>query len=62
MPDSPQRIYDAEQNFEISCFWDSGFIWWLGAPVNGYKAYGQADTYEDAVRQLLEAFDRQGDD
>jgi len=31
-----QRIYDSEINFEISCFWDGGFIFKLGDEQNGY--------------------------
>jgi hypothetical protein len=37
-----QRLYDSEINFELSCFWDGGFIWKLGDSANGYAAEGRA--------------------
>jgi hypothetical protein len=27
--DTLQQLYDSEINFELSCFWDGGFIWKL---------------------------------
>lgn len=50
-----QKLYDSEINFEISCFWDGGFDWKLGDHMNGYKVYGNGDTFTDAVLDLCEA-------
>jgi hypothetical protein len=48
-----QDLYDSEINFDISCFFDGGFRVRLGDDTNGIKAEIRADTYADAVRQLL---------
>lgn len=51
----PQRLYDSEINFQISCFWDGGFDWKLGDEMNGFKESGTVSTYESALEQLLSA-------
>ncbi len=50
-----QMLYESEINFELSCFWDAGFIWKLGDYANGYLAEGNASSIEDAIRQLTDA-------
>ena len=50
-----QALYDSEINFELSCFWDGGFDWKLGDPVNGYRSKGNAETFEQAVEALAQA-------
>ena len=50
-----QSLYDSEINFELSRFWDAGFIWKLGDKANGYVAEGKADSLTEAVRQLSDA-------
>jgi hypothetical protein len=51
----PQDLYDSEINFQISCFWNAGFEWKLGDEMNGFRARGRADTYEQAVEALASA-------
>jgi hypothetical protein len=48
-------LYDSEINFELSCFWDGGFIWKLGDDANGYVAEGNGRTVEEAVTELADA-------
>lgn len=50
-----QRLYDSEINWEISTFWDGGFIWRLGDEHNGWKASGNTNTLEEAISALAEA-------
>ena len=50
-----QKLYDAEINFKIQCFWDNGFEWFLGDDLNGYAESGNADTVIDAVGKLFES-------
>lgn len=51
----PQRLYDSEINFNISCFWDGGFNAKLGDTINGYYAVGtELETYRDALVWLDE--------
>src|SRR5712671_1722328 len=47
-----QMLYDSEINFELSCFWDAGFIWKLGDDANGYVAEGNTRTVEEATTAL----------
>ena len=53
--DTLQELYDSEINFELSCFWNGGFIWKLGDSANGYTAEGQADSVSEAITQLRDA-------
>jgi hypothetical protein len=53
--DTLQRLYDSEINFELSCFWDGGFIWKLGDSANGYAAEGRAASVSKAIAQLQAA-------
>ena len=53
--DTLQQLYDSEINFELSSFWDGGFIWRLGDSANGYPAVGRAGSVSDAVAQLQAA-------
>lgn len=50
-----QRLYDSEINFELRTFWDGGFDWKLGDHSNGFKAKGNADTFDEAVADLAKA-------
>ena len=53
--DTLQLLYDSEINFELSSFWDGGFIWKLGDSANGYPAEGRADSVSEAIAQLRAA-------
>lgn len=53
-----QRLYDAEQNFSIECFWDAGFRWSLGDEGHGFTAQGSADTFSEAAAALVSAYDK----
>lgn len=48
----PQRLYDSEINFSISCFWDGGFTVKIGDDINGFKADEQVGTYGQALEWL----------
>jgi hypothetical protein len=50
-----QELYDAEINFEISTFWDGGFDWRLGDHINGFKDSGNTNTFDVAVKELLDS-------
>lgn len=50
--DIMQSLYDSEINAEVSWFWNSGFYVKLGDPMNGYKAEGCCETWDQAVEQL----------
>lgn len=49
MSDIPQRLYDSEINFHISCFWDGGFHVSLGDDMNGFDAETQVHTFAEAL-------------
>lgn len=48
----PQRLYDSEINFSITCFWDGGFDIELGDNINGYDAKTTVKTYAEAMAWL----------
>ena len=48
-------LYESEINFELSCFWDVGFIWKLGDDANGYVAEGNTRTVEEAMTKIADA-------
>ena len=50
-----QQLYDNEINFSLNTFWDGGFVWALGDEVNGFLDRGRADTFEQAVSELIAA-------
>jgi hypothetical protein len=50
-----QQLYDAEINFSISTLWDCGFRWQLGDELNGYVAGGWAETFDEAVAEIVRA-------
>jgi hypothetical protein len=50
----PQGLYESEINFTVSAFWDCGFRWSLGDPLNGFIAEGSAPTFEQAVSDLAQ--------
>ncbi len=50
----PQRLYDSEINFSISCFWDDYFDVKLGDALNGYHAEAKVRTYAMALAWLDE--------
>jgi len=50
-----RNIYDSEINFKISAFWDAGFDWALGDPLNGFLAEGCELTLSDALTELVSA-------
>jgi hypothetical protein len=52
MSDVPQRLYDSEINFSISCFWDGGFTVKIGDDMNGFDAETTVMKYEDAFPWL----------
>ena len=49
-----QGLYENEINFTVSAFWDCGFRWQLGDPLNGFMADGSAPTFEQAVSDLAQ--------
>lgn len=48
----PQRLYDSEINFSISCFWDGGWKVSLGDEMNGWDAQAETRSYVDALEWL----------
>jgi hypothetical protein len=50
-----QGLYESEINYTVSAFWDCGFRWSLGDPLNGFLADGAAQTFEQAVSDLAQA-------
>lgn len=40
-----QALYDSEINFEISCFYDMGFLIKLGDTLNGHQAQAGHQDY-----------------
>jgi hypothetical protein len=49
-----QQLYDAEINFEISCFYDDGFVVRLGDRMNGYRAVVHCNTWHEVEAWLTE--------
>ena len=45
----PQRLYDSEINYGISCFWDGGWEVALGDDMNGHKAEASLDSYNEVL-------------
>jgi hypothetical protein len=54
-PSILQGLYESEINFTVSAFWDCGFRWSVGDPLNGFVAEGSAQTFEWAVSDLAQA-------
>lgn len=52
MSDIPQRLYDSEINFSISCFWDGGFTAKIGDDMNGFEAEKTVKTCDEALAWL----------
>ena len=50
-----QAMQTSEINWTISCFYDSGFEWWLGDDFNTFTANGEERTFEAAARALIDA-------
>lgn len=48
----PQRLYDSEINFSISCFWDGGFVAKIGDTMDGFAAVAMTRTYREALEWL----------
>jgi hypothetical protein len=53
--DTLQLLYDSEINFQLSSFWDGGFVWKLGDSTNGYPAERRAASVSEAIAQLQAA-------
>lgn len=47
-----QRIYDLEQNVEISSFWDGGWTLRFGDASNGYTRTERHDNLETLIESL----------
>ena len=47
-----QDLYDSKINFNITAFWDAGFIVRLGDLSSGFKVQESARTYGEAVQCL----------
>jgi hypothetical protein len=47
-----QQLYEAEINFEVSCFWDDGFQVRLGDRMNGYRAEAHVATWQEVEAWL----------
>ena len=54
MSNIPQRLYDSEINFSISCFWDGGFDVKIGDDMNGFAAEVKTNTFDEAIKWLDE--------
>lgn len=52
--DKLQAIYDAEQNIQLSWFWDSGVHAVIGDRVNGFKEQKTFERVADAIDWLYE--------
>jgi hypothetical protein len=52
-----QELYDREINFKIETLWDGGFDVALVDAMHGYVARGNAKTFEEAVRWLVDHAD-----
>lgn len=57
LPEIMQRYYDAEQNIEISSFWDGGWDVYIGDKANGFKDQTNCETLKDVVEWLVEKFE-----
>ena len=55
----PQRLYDSEINFSLTCFWDGGFDVKLGDTMNGFRAETNVQTYVEALAWLDQEARRQ---
>lgn len=42
-----QALTDSEINFAISTFWDGGYDLKLGDEMNGFRAEGNVDTWDE---------------
>ena len=49
-----QRLYDSENNFEVSGFYDAGFDVRLGDHLNGFLVKGRVEAWTDAEAWLRE--------
>jgi hypothetical protein len=49
-----QQLYDAEINFEVSCFWGDSFMVRLGDRMNGYRAEAHVATWQQVEAWLRE--------
>lgn len=47
-----QKVYDSEINFEISCFFDTGFKIRLGDKVNGFKGECEVENWSEISKAL----------
>jgi hypothetical protein len=54
MLDKLKKIYDMEINFQISSFWDNGYVAKLGDPTNGIIEIEIFNTIEDAIKFLYD--------
>lgn len=45
-------LYAHEINFSLSTFWDAGFEWGLGDPMNGWKDEGTGKTLASAIEGI----------
>lgn len=52
MKEIPQRLYDSEINFSVSCFWDGGFEVKLGDEMNGFIAKAELYSWPDVLEWL----------
>jgi hypothetical protein len=50
-----QALYDSEINGSIEWYWDGGFRWALGDPVNGFETSGFSPSFEEAAKDLWNA-------
>jgi hypothetical protein len=49
-----QNVYNSEINFTIASFWDGGFDIKIGDDLNGVKASGNCDSFEDTAKWIIE--------
>jgi hypothetical protein len=49
-----EDLYKSEINFDLSTFWDRGYIVRLGDPANGFKESSEAlNTLDEVARELI---------
>jgi len=53
-PHPLQNLYDRDVHFKIETVWGGGFEVALVDPVTGYIAGGNAKTFDEAVRWLVD--------
>lgn len=51
-----QHIYDGENNFSLSCFWDAGITLKIGDEMNGFEDEKHFDNFYQLDEYLKQRF------